>query len=616
MIRGLVRACTVGVLLVALAWPTRAAAWDPSTTHVGMVERAAMEGDLHLRWMENSARERGLFTPLRIDPARLQPETRRRLEKALRRAHADAGAVPLGGPGSCPPIGSPPSTRARCVEGDLWEATAIGWMRLGIVAEIVPAARLLHHFVDGREPARPRWRAAKLSRAWLRRVERRAGGSVAALVGRSGFSGTGESAIGWLDDRDDPFAPPAMREELRRASLAATQEERDHHLALALVGVGSLLHVVQDMAVPAHARGDVAAMFQRLSPSPSDRGSPLGEYARLVFGRRALPRPMELGTRTEEPPALPTDVRAILLGGAHGEGLVELAGRRFLAEGTLPPPRAIPPAADAKTAAASLLADLAIPLDPIETAGATLAPWPADEGYLLSSAGRPLAAWRRDVDGVVEPFIDVHVLRSQALVLVPAAVEASTTVLELLWPHWPADTYDAEGNTYDVDAPQGLTNAQIAVIVEEATGRRKSVRRIQLLATGRSRIRDVVPAKLPKGARVVLVLEARSKDGTSVVLERRVDAERAARVTAPPPGAEVVPTPTDPDHTDTDPTLPVEPKPETPAPGVEPVPAEGTGKTKGLPTQNPNAPTMPTPTSPSNNQMTEEPPDPPNPPEK
>lgn len=613
MIGRVARACTALLALVGVALPRTATAWDPSTTHVGMVERAAIEGDIHLRWMENSARTRGLFTPLRIDPARLDAETRRRLEKALRRAHADAGAVPLGGPGSCPPIGSPPSTRARCVDGDVWEATALGWMRLGIVAEIVPPARLLHHFVDGREPARPRWRSAKLSRAWLRRIERRAGGSVAALVGRSGFAGTGESAIAWLEDRRDPFAPPAMREQLRKAAFAATSAERDHHLALALVGVGSLLHVVQDMSVPAHARGDVAAMFQRLSPSPSDRGSPLGEYARLVFGRRALPRPVDLGTRAPEPAATPVDVRSIVLGGAHGEGLVELAGRRFLAEGTLPPPRAIPTTADAKTAAASLLADLPVPLDPIEVDGATLAPWPADSGYVLSSAGRPLCAWRRTVDGVVEPFMDVHVLRSQALVLVPAAVQASTAVLELLWPHWPADVYDPDGNTYDLETPEGLHDAHVTVVIERPDGARKVVRRIKLLATGRSRIRDVEPAKLPKDARVLLVLEARRADGTSIVLERRLEAERAARVTAPPPGTETIPTPTDPDTTDTDPTVPEEPKEEP----VKPNPTHhDEDPDKALPTPNPDAPTMPTPTSPSMNQMTEEPPDPPNPPEK
>ena len=116
---------------------------------------------------------------------------------------------------------------------------------------------------------------------------------------------------------------------------------------------------------------------------------------------------------------------------------------------------------------------------------------------------------------------------------------------------------------------------------------------------------------------VVFVFEVCCGDGTPLVVERNVDAERAVRITPPPPGTEpVTPPPVESDTADTDATLPVEP--ETPPPGVEPVPAtpEDTGKPKGLPTQNPDAPTMPTPTSPSTEQMTEEPPDPPNPPKK
>src|SRR5262249_59156218 len=112
--------------LVGVALPMRARAWDPSTTHVGMLERAAVDGDMHTRWMENSARTRGLFTPLRLDPAKLRPDVRRRIELSMRHAHADSGAVALGGPGACPPIGSPPSAPARRGEAGLWGATPVG----------------------------------------------------------------------------------------------------------------------------------------------------------------------------------------------------------------------------------------------------------------------------------------------------------------------------------------------------------------------------------------------------------------------------------------------------------------------------------------------------------
>jgi hypothetical protein len=370
-----------------------------------------------------------------------------------------------------------------------------------------------------------------------------------------------------------------------------------------------------------------------LSPAPGDRGSPLGEYAKLTFGRRALPRPVELGTRAAEAPAPPTDVRSIVLGGPHGEGLVELAGRRFLAEGTLPPPRAIAESLDGAAAAAALLADLPIPLDPVETQGATLAPWPANAGYLLSSAGRPLAAWQRGDDGIVVPYIDVHVLRSQALVLMPVAVAATTVLFEMMWPVFPADAYDAGANTYEVDTPTQLRASVIRVLAEDASGRRTTLRKVRLQPTGRSRIRDVVPKDLAKGARIVLVLEGQLEGGSVVVLERRLDAERAQRVVTPPPGTQPTPPAPEPpedDAEDTDPTLPVETPPVEPPsapPGETPqdAPVEpGDDMPDGdkIPGNraappNPGTPGTPPPTSPSTKgPMTETPPDPVNPPKK
>jgi hypothetical protein len=115
-------------LALALAVPQSAAAWDPSTTHLAITEGALVTSDLHARWMEGSGQRRGLFTPLRVDPKRLDPEERRAIELAFRVAHADSGALGLGGPGACPPLPAPAETVERCVEGDLGEMTALGWV--------------------------------------------------------------------------------------------------------------------------------------------------------------------------------------------------------------------------------------------------------------------------------------------------------------------------------------------------------------------------------------------------------------------------------------------------------------------------------------------------------
>ncbi|MCA9707555.1 MAG: hypothetical protein KDK70_17010 [Myxococcales bacterium] len=213
---GLVLALGLGLGL-GLAWPAPARAWDPSTTHQAMLERSALDSALHLRWMEASQLQRGLFSPLRLDPARLPKATRRLLMLAMRRAHAASGAQALGGPGACPGPSAPETTRAHCVEGDLWEMTALGWLELGVVVETVPAERLLHHFVDRRDPTALRWTDDDLPRAVLRHEHARAGGTVAARATGGSFEGSGRSVLAWLDDPADPWAPPALAEHLRRS---------------------------------------------------------------------------------------------------------------------------------------------------------------------------------------------------------------------------------------------------------------------------------------------------------------------------------------------------------------------------------------------------------------
>ena len=61
-------AIVLGLVLAGSASSARA--WDPSTTHQALLESAVTRSALHLRWMDASGLERGLFTPLRLDPDR------------------------------------------------------------------------------------------------------------------------------------------------------------------------------------------------------------------------------------------------------------------------------------------------------------------------------------------------------------------------------------------------------------------------------------------------------------------------------------------------------------------------------------------------------------------
>lgn len=545
-------------LLTGLSWGRPAQAWDPSTTHAAMVRDAVLQSPLHVRWMEQSGLARGVFTPLALDPARLDPQERRVIEQARRYAHAGSGARPLGGPGACPGPSAPASTRALCVQGDLWEASALGWLQLGLVVELTPRRRLLHHFLDGDEPTALKWEDEDLPDFVLRARDDDAGGSFASRVNRTAFEGEAPSAVAWLES-DDPWALPATREHLRKAATAESRVVRSHHLARALIGIGALLHVTQDLSVPAHARGDLTAFFAPLSPTPGDRGLPLMEFARLQYGRQTLPSPpLTLRTRASaaSPPAqgdeaeveqpktepegpLAPTVLGHWLGAPGFEGLARRAGSRFLSESTMPPPRVIAPDASPEAAATAILGDGA-GLLPEEREGARLTPWPAAAGYLVSSTGRMLAAFDTDEQGRIRLYLDRRVYRSQSNQLIPVAVDVSASVLDLLFPAFPSVDVDREGRSLELALNEDLQDPTITIFLENTAGDRARVSSHRLRPGQPNRLDGVLPAEQDE-QRVVLVLEGRSAAGTPWLSEYWILPEREEAETTdlrvPRPGA-------------------------------------------------------------------------------
>ncbi len=537
-------AITIGLAGLASLTLTRPAhAWDPSTTHQGMLEAGVTRSALHLRWMDASELERGLFSDLRVDPKLLDEAELRLLQLTLRDTHADVGAEPLGGPGACPPAEAPPSTQLFCVDKDVWEQSALGWMRLGMIAEVTPEARLVHHFLDRAKPDATTWEDPELSGLALRRRQITNGEPLAGVLTGTNFDGKAQSALGWLADSEDLLAPTKLYQHLELASTAPTQAERDHHLALALLGIGALLHVVQDLGVPAHARGDGAAFFAKLSAAAGDRGLPLQEFVRVEYGRSDLP-----GVPTGIPTTAPTGVplSETLLGHLFGDdspeaeaqlspsgvemGLATLARERFFSESTLPDPRYLEVDQSAAEAAKTLLGD-DTGLAAAELEGAQLAPWPAERGYLISSTGRALAAFDTDFEGRIQLYLDETVYREQASTLIPAAVEVTRSLLDLLWPAWP-DMRTEGTSAVHIEAPASWASAELLVLVEDERGTRREHDRSPLVI-GESN--EVALPELGEHERVVLVLLAKRVAGPPIVIEQVLGAKAVERANAPRP---------------------------------------------------------------------------------
>jgi len=535
------RRLALGIGLAALApgllAPREAMAWDPSTTHLGMLERAVLGSALHLRWMAGSELQRGLFSPLRVDPRRLSASERRFLSAALNYGHSGSGVLPLGGPGACPGATAPVSTQLFCVDGDLWEMPAVQWMELGVVAEMVPSARAVHHFVDRKEPGRTTYSDPQQRPLLLRaRQFRHNGAPLAGYITGTSYAGAGRSAIAWLADVEDPLAPPQTFRHLELASTLADARARDHHLAMALIGVGALLHVLQDMSVPAHARGDVTAFFTALSDAPADRGLPFSEIARLSFGRHDLPgKPAPAAVTAVRGAALAAGLQGHFLGDAGYEGLAVFTGRRFFSEGSLPAPMFLEPTITAEQAATLLLAGA--DLEASELQGAVLSPWPATRGYVKTQTGRPLAAFDTDDIGRVRPFIDEAVYREQFAQLVPRGVEASRSLIDWLWPTWPELRHDAAAGHVDLRIAEDLQEPVLLVFTQTAEGQRTIQQKVQLRPGADNRVLGL--PKLADDQRTVIVLRARRSSGEPLILEHVLGAESktfgVVPAPAPPP---------------------------------------------------------------------------------
>ena len=508
-------------LLGSLGSPRPAAAWDPSTTHQALLEAAITRSAVHIRWMDASGLERGLFSPLRLDPDRLTPEQLRLLQLAMKSAHADSGALPLGGPGACPSASAPPETQLFCVDRDLWEHSALGWIRLGMLAEVTPSARQIHHFLDREQLDADVWVDRELPAVVLRSRQARSNGEPrAGIATGTNFEGKAPTALAWLDDASDPLAPLATWDHLARASTASSQAERDHELALALIGVGALLHVVQDLSVPAHARGDASAFFAPLSPTAGDRGLPFQEFVRVEYGRSELPGvARKISTTPPDGVPLARTLVGHLLGEDGYDGLATLANQRFFSESSVPAPKFLDDALSPSEAAAELLGD-GHGLAPAEVDGAVLSPWPAQRGYLLSPTGRALAAFDVDVEGRIRPYLDEACYREAAATLLPEAARVTASLLDLLWPAWPQTR--REGEAIVLTIPEWAA-AELTVMIEDDAGERRVVGRHSLAVAGDTRVETGVGA-LVEGERVVLLLEAKREQGPPIVLEQLLEA--------------------------------------------------------------------------------------------
>ncbi len=523
---GWIRRGALTAFLLGLGATRPASAWDPSTIHVPLTERAALQSELQVRWMNASRGGFGLFSSVRLDPALLTVNEQVTIFETLRTLPDSAGARPLGGPGACPPPGSPEETQQFCVKGDLWELDALGWLRLGVLAESSPPSLVSRHFMypdataDG--VAGPESLGRNPSAAVSRSSQRRRDPSM--TQGFIGISTTNETAnaLAWYADQEAALSPQNLARHLELSTTARTSVERQHHLAMVLLCAGALSHVLQDLALPAHARGDVDAFFLPLSSVPGDRGLPIQEWSRTRIGRAGVYQlPQSQRTPTDN-----LSLHELLFDPQRG--VAAMAGAHNLSESTLPAPMVLSESLSTSAAAAQMLQG--VHLAPEERDGAKLTAWPAESGYLRGGTGRLLSAWRRDADGAVISFLDEDLFRAQASSLLPRAMSATTRALELLFPVWPGVEDSIERGILSFQLPAGLTDIRVAVAAQDEFGDRGPAQVISLRNSGPQRLVGLPIPSLTHDTSVTFI--GSRPDGSRYVTSR-VYEQKSAPVVKP-----------------------------------------------------------------------------------
>ncbi len=282
-------------LLLLMVGARPGGAWEAATTHAGITEQAALASSIHERLRVQFAQDKGLFQVLTVPPADAVD-----LFVVLRRLNPTHGYVP--------------DNRGKL--------SALGWLVAGSVVADTPEELAANHFFD---PTTGSGLSSDSLHDLLARIRHR----VVMAVNGAELERSGVAAPDWIEHPRNPFGMAGFRDQYIKAVSARTPGERSRHLAGALLAAGAIVHVLEDMGSPSHARNDLAAHLDRLGPNPADVGSRFERVAALAFGRLGVPAPAKV--IADRP------LRAFFTA-KDGSGLADLTARSWFSEGTLPRP--------------------------------------------------------------------------------------------------------------------------------------------------------------------------------------------------------------------------------------------------------------------------------------
>jgi hypothetical protein len=299
----------IALLAVALAAsPRHASAYDPATTHAGLTQRAALASTLHATLARRFGRPLGLFEPVAFRADLLPEDQGRFLNARLAALDPSGGYRP----------------------GDDGVATALGWLVAGSVIAWTPAERGQNSFLD---PTRGAGLAEGGGLGGLGQSLRLLldGGSLRGWATGTDFDLTGAPSTTWLQSGHNDVGLPSLYDQLELGIAGGDAAVRNTALARALMALGGVVAVLQDVGEPARVRNDFRGAFLQSnssgSPGPFNRSSAFERFVADNYGVAGVPA---AGKPIDRPTVM------AFFTAADAQGLADRTQRRFFSDGTLP----------------------------------------------------------------------------------------------------------------------------------------------------------------------------------------------------------------------------------------------------------------------------------------
>jgi hypothetical protein len=453
---------------LTLSAATTARAWDAATTHAGMTERAIAGSNLHAVLVHQMGRALGPFEPLKLHATTLDADTSRALNSRFDMLDSAGGYKP-----------SP--------DGVL---TAIGWVKAGAVLAKTPPELGRHHFLDPDNRTGLDDGPGLSGTVHATRLTLGGGAAVRDAATGGAFDLEGMPATEWLKAPRNDLGVDVFFDEWQRSVSAKEPAQRETALVRALLAMGGVLSVLEDMGQPAFVRNDFRGEFH-------DDGSDFEIFVADRFGAVGLPR--------AEAAVVRPDFDSFFVA-ADGKGLAQATRERFFSGGTLPRDfRCV--AGDTPVEAAKLVnQSLGIATPTFDTLDLA----PTEHTRYLVRNGVKLAAYRRVADKIVFSF-DAAVYADVARAWLPRVTGYAAGLANHLMRGKLQVAVSEQQVTLTVSGLDGVDgNPVVHVYGEDEAGSRQEVAATVLVGASAT-------VSVPKGVRkLAAIARGRDRAGTFV----------------------------------------------------------------------------------------------------